>query len=79
MAGELAEEEVGKAVRQKVSGGNDLLVEEVHIVDHGHTLVIRGKGQAHVEAKDRLMDQDKHHTLQRPQKVGQESDVKHKV
>ena len=79
LAAELAEEEVGKTIRQKVSGGNDLPVEEVHIIDHGHTLVIRGKGQAHVEAKDRLVDQDKHYALQRPQEVGQESDVEHKV
>ena len=44
LAGELAEEEVGETVRQKVSGGNDLLVEVVHIFDEGHAFVVRGKG-----------------------------------
>lgn len=79
MAAELTEEEIGKAVRQKVSGSNNLLMEKVHLFNQRHSLVIWGKRHAHVEAKKCLIDEDKHDAMHRPQKVNQKSDVEHKM
>ena len=79
LAAELTEEEIGKAIRQKVSCGDDLLMEKVHLFNQRHPFMIRGKRHAKVEAKKRLVDKKEHDAMYRPQKVNQKSNVEHKM